>query len=702
MFQIRARLATVIMAVLVVAVGPFVGRVGATPPRVSLSRHEYVTVIRPCPKYGDNQGVFERVARRDAPDIYDILQTEPFSTLGRLWHLTGNMLAREEVEEEYSEGASMYGHPAYVYPWAQPGGYARFGLSLIDGESVQHHPTMFYAEIRGTSRFSLEQVFLHELGHGFVNYLFPEGAAYHGPSSRIHEVNVVTDFHTAFDEGFAIHLQAVAADISAVPSASDPGNSFGLRILKRAADRYRREYESGVTGAATIFMPIWFEMGKMPLRVEAVRDGRFAARFDVPGDRFIGNPARLFNVENVVALSNPDAWRNASQILSCEGAVAHVLYEIVTSEEIQTRYLDPGFYAEFLSPGQCWPTDQDPAEMFSPLENAYLKLFRAMRLARDEDAASPLIATLRAYAQLSPEDSPALYRAVVHATGGVTASAEAGLLMNRLMVDLGCPVAARREAGPALDALADQVISGDVAIDAALGPELWLLDREIGGSIGIWDVFGGLRVPQAVNLNAASAVEAASVFGFDLETSQAVLDYRDRSGYIGSLEELRRDGVVDEALFERIREMEADMDRLLASGSSMAEIILAEHSQVSALFAMIFPNVLRLLGGWGGVLLILAAGSWLLGGMPDWSMIRSSMTVRKVIVGVVVSITIYFAVLLAPPSAWHTRMAMGGAAGAAISLVRAAVRRRFAGSDTLRDAVAWGLGGAMLLLLIVA
>lgn len=54
--------------------------------------------------------------------------------------------------------------------------------------------------------------FCHEIGHVIMRNLVPGFADRPSPSTKTHMSMVVTDYQTAFDEGFVEHFQAVVAD----------------------------------------------------------------------------------------------------------------------------------------------------------------------------------------------------------------------------------------------------------------------------------------------------------------------------------------------------------------------------------------------------------------------------------------------------------------------------------------------------------
>ncbi len=190
-----------------------------------------------------------------------------------------------------------------------PGGnHADAGFALMGEAGPELHAGIPYVKL-DERPFRYEQTLLHEMGHVVLDVLGAPSPQLDG-GYVFHTTPAVIDRWTAFNEGFAIHLETVYSE--------------------RASARGRRTHYDNRS-------PVFGEFGRhrvAPLddlrtlsqtrqRYTAVRDNRFAHPAAYQGEDLLRHAV---DPERDLA-----RLRNASQLLACEGFAATVFYRLVTS-----------------------------------------------------------------------------------------------------------------------------------------------------------------------------------------------------------------------------------------------------------------------------------------------------------------------------------------------------------------------------------
>ena len=158
-------------------------------------------------------------------------------------------LYRQAVE------AGLEVEPAYVLLSERQGGYAREGFVLGEVEK----PTAGYVDVHKdwpvAGKFgALDQIVPHELAHVIRRQLV--GPLADGSANQVHALGLRTDPVTAFNEGFAEHLQPMAIDH---PDADPATRSLAAdgeaseRVSARLA-AYRREVAARLAVAPRLRM----------------------------------------------------------------------------------------------------------------------------------------------------------------------------------------------------------------------------------------------------------------------------------------------------------------------------------------------------------------------------------------------------------------------------------------------------------------
>jgi hypothetical protein len=432
--------------------------------------------------------------------------------------------------------------PLYLLLSREEGGFPRYGFWLQDQSGAKRLVLAGYVDLvvdeEDIDSGNLEEIFSHELGHLILRSLL--GEIHGGPSRKMHQSMTVTDYPTAFDEGYAEHFQPLVRD------ATD--------------NAHLRELSKGAT--ATDLDRLWLSRFDQQLRTDGVKRNLFIHRKALPAAALQPDPDRyqLYLDSETSPDFLSDELKNAQEMMASEGVIAALFYRFVNDDRLRNRYREAGFYQPFLAVGVS-----EIRNAVSPYENVNLKLFAAMRkvAAQSVNPHQPLIiAIVDAYTSLFPEEAEAIYGVFLQTTRGVTASQELATAFE------GAASAGRRgdiesfrqrsaAAFTLLKATTEQVAHGKLALGANLGPELWLLNSSFKIAPAIWE--RDRTLPLTLNLNTATEAELMTLPGVDLATARRIVAERRARGFFKSLDEMCVAAALSPRLSQSLAEMSAQM-----------------------------------------------------------------------------------------------------------------------------------------------
>jgi hypothetical protein len=430
--------------------------------------------------------------------------------------------------------------PMYLLMSAEEGGFARFGFWLEDAAATRKLVLSGYVDLvvsqNSVDTGDFEEIFSHELGHLILKAL--TGGVGNGPSRKMHQSMSVTDYPTAFDEGYAEHFQPLARDAT--------------------TNAYLRKLMSGVS--ATDFELFWLSAADGQLRTDGVKHNLFIHRKPLPAIALDPHPDlyRLLIEQETSTAFLPTELKNGQEMMASEGIIATLFYRIVNDDQLRKHSIEPSFYQPFLG-GHV----ETPAQAITPYENANLKLFAAMEKLRSaERDRPPMINLVEQYAKLFPDEAKRIYTIFIETTWGATVSQQLASGLAHAAADGGRgDIAAFRQDHPfpLLDSIIAQVADRKMALDASLGPELWVANTAFKIAPTVWGT--NRSEPLTMNLNTASFAEWMTVPGVDLRMARKIIAARDARGVFRSLDELREAGVPTK-LIARLRQMKVAMARL--------------------------------------------------------------------------------------------------------------------------------------------
>jgi hypothetical protein len=303
-----------------------------------------------------------------------------------------------------------------------------------------------------------EEIFAHEMGHVFLRRLFPNLPQ--GYSRTPHGSLSVTDYQTAFDEGFAIHMQGL------------------VRRLTRNTSLHNQDL--GLESKP--FLPYWQSNLDRAARIDGVRRNWFVqAQMVLPGE---GNAVAR---KDLSTLFDTGRLKNGNQMMASEGVIATLFYRWLVAGPSDSAAL-------LLRYGVLFDTlarlNKQPISVDSPV---FLEL-------------------LAACAEANAKEGARLRAITIDTTYGATADASLTSQFEALAVQgrLGDEafIGNLKSARAALAKLQDDVARTPAHIKAAIGPDIWLLKSNPTLSINLntADIEHFLALP---GFNAALAEKAA-------------------------------------------------------------------------------------------------------------------------------------------------------------------------------------------------
>lgn len=367
------------------------------------------------------------------------------------------------------------------------------GLRIEADGNVVDLPSIFflgfYTDWEDIQGSGVADIFGHEYAHLWFYLLNFDPSL--RKETKFHTCTAVTDVFTAFFEGFAEHLQIVSQDLA--------GEGRPQEIWDHAMD-----------------IKAWLCYRDKQLRHHAVVNNRFVYQTALPEVEGYSIYADLHLAHITSSAFTPEKLKNGSQVLASEGAVASVFYHIYQSPFFKNQYCAQDFYQMFGT----------SSKEVDPVQNFYLKIFHALA---KTDLQSPRLFTefVGTYGECFPEEREELYKLFLELTHFTTVSHVAPRVFGDLYRygrrgDMDLFRQKFAEMKEFKDRTLSQVLRGELALDAAVYPELWLTGKEQIPPVP-WE---SRLIPYQFDVNTASEVDFLAL-GISLEAAKALVRARE-------------------------------------------------------------------------------------------------------------------------------------------------------------------------------
>jgi DNA uptake protein ComE-like DNA-binding protein len=462
------------------------------------------------------------VTRVRSGPLYEQLQKEAAQGF------TATVLALDDLAQRKA-GASAPG-PTWLYLAEEDGGFARKGFWLrnlpddrerradrdrrdrrqrddgTDPRAEYYVGDPFVdlvVDADSVAKGDFEEIFAHEMGHVFLRRLLPRLPQ--GYSRTPHASLTVTDYPTAFDEGFATHFQGLVRRLTRngtlrsedLGLESKPLVSYWLSNLDRASriDGMRRN---------------WF----VQAQITPPGSGDAIARHD---HSTLFDPAHL---------------KNGNQMMASEGVLATLFY----------RWLVPGpgekpavlqRYSVLFDALIALDRKQAALGMVDPDTPVYLDLLDALRSVNAKEGARVLALTIDTTygATVDASLTPQIEALAAHGQAGD---------MKQFKTDL-------KTARAALAKVQERAAHSPDIMRLALGPDIWL--------------FKSQPVPLAINLNTAERETLTELPGVDGAIAERALESRRAKGLFKDLADFARRGGLSAAAVTQLTDMQSAMTK---------------------------------------------------------------------------------------------------------------------------------------------
>ena len=406
------------------------------------------------------------------------------------------------------------------------GGFPRQGLILRQKEEQEKYPALYYVDLvldeQRVARGELD-IYSHELGHVMMLNVMGDEI----PDRRATKQHVsmgITDYTIAFFEGWGIHFQRLSFDD--VP-------------FYRDAYRQSLEYSRN-------FARAWHSNVDQGLRLNGVLENIYIHRKLLPErDTASLGLEELILLEHTSPLFDSTRLRNAQQMLSCEGVLATLFYRINSNKVLQNNFRENAFYDRFLL--RPIPAGATPKEIFTPLENVFLKNFHVWEKIKgrlNPERVIP-IEFIQEWERSFPEDREEMLKLFIMTTVGKTVTQELGKTYEAMSYHglIGDYQNYRRLAEKFRDeasTLIQNALKGEAKLDANVGPQIWVENKDFLIRTALWNPEN--KKPLSINLNTASEYDLASFPKIGLEKARDLIKKRDELGYFTSLEQAKKIG----------------------------------------------------------------------------------------------------------------------------------------------------------------
>ncbi len=416
--------------------------------------------------------------------------------------------------------------PNVLYLSQTEGGFPRQGLMLKQKEKTENHPGLCYVDLvlneERVAQGELE-IYSHELGHVMMLNIMGDEI----PDSRSTKQHVsmgITDYSIAFYEGWGIHFQRLAYDN--VPL-------------------YQQTYQKSLDHSRG-FAHAWHSKIDQSLRLNAVLENNYIHQKLLPAvDISSLGPEELILLEHTSPAFDKTKLKNAQQMLSCEGVLASLFYRINTNQFLQNNYLEKSFYNQFLL-GPI-PESTEPKEIFTPMENVFLKNFYVWDKIKERltPESTIFIEFIKQWCDSFPEDKQEIIKLFVMMTVGKTVTDDIGKTYEVMSYHgiIGDYQKFRELATQVLEkasGLTKKIMAEEISLEENVGPQIWVKNEDFLIRTTLWNPQN--KKPLCINLNTASEFDLASFPNINLEKAKLIIQKREELGYFKSLEQAKTFG----------------------------------------------------------------------------------------------------------------------------------------------------------------
>ncbi len=487
--------------------------------------------------------LMERVEKLDtrSVEITKLLESGISKTSMKLGKYAKNFMHYQIINGKNDLTAEIYLQPLFIF--LKKGGNRPKQGFFLKGKDENIDMTFCHYIEMPPDPVQFETLFAHENGH-LIDYYLGKIDFKDQPARFVHTAPAVTDYLTAYIEGWGIHFETMMVE------ATQSDQARSLYTLDHVKDNAYFIHIQDLMGIA-----------HKSKRYSWVKGNLFA--FQRAYKPYNAGTAEALIKNYVYNWMNSDhdsgKIKNAQQMLSSEGVAATFFYRLINDPDIQKRYQNKNFYVPFLNA----TPDKEPAEIFTPLENAYLKVIYAKYMliedykkAKNELYRPLLLDFSLQYIKVFPEDASDFLTHFYMTTYFTTAIKDSLALYNKVdgsshftMYDPEQASNVLMKTFEELQAFMKEVKAEKEIISKYLGEPLWIQNDKF--DLGEKDSPYTL----SLNLNSAEKFELMTIPGMTEELADKYLVQRESSVFFSCLNEMIEKKIFGDEMNNELKRM---------------------------------------------------------------------------------------------------------------------------------------------------
>jgi len=492
-------------------------------------------------KDGKKYPLLEEISSDKVKPIEDILKEGMPALSLRLDRMEKNFILNQIEKNglKDEESSEIFAEPLYIC-LIKGGNRPKCGFLLKNGDEFLEKTKVFYIEMPPEAK-KFEGIFSHEHGHlldfYLSNYSFPCS-----PVRLVHTISAITDFETAFFEGWGEHFEIMTIDMTKNQEIKD---FYNLNDLKGKS--YFFYLQDMLTLSQSFKRYLWVKGNLFAFKKNnCLTDG-------LTGEKF--NKNFMYNWMNY-SFSGGEL-KNAQQMLSCEGVSSHIFYQLATDKNLMERYREKDFYRDFFDKEL---TEKD----ISPQINIYLKmicakylLFKDYEKKKPSEAGPMFLDFVMKYIELFPEDRNDVLQDFCLSTFFTTCLKDSGEIYRKsdfdahmLCYDMEGTSRNFTNLYGVIQKSLNQIKNDSSLLCKNVGSPLWIENEKFKS---VW--LGKKMESISINLNGAEDFELMTIEGMTVKQAEAFIDYREKAGYFSSIKEIEEAGILNETQVKELFKM---------------------------------------------------------------------------------------------------------------------------------------------------